>query len=297
MNSFQLECFFCVASTLNFARAAEKLNVTQPAVTHQIRTLENELNTVLFNRSTRNVALTQAGEMLLPEVKDLIVRFNSIRNKFSKADAGMYETFQIACTNDTLYALLPDVLFDLASEHPNVHPFLRTVFASQLIKCLDENFADVALGIKEKLPKGSSIVYTEILHSPLVCLCDSTHPLSESKEVSLAQLNEYPLIFFRPTVCSTEIIALQLQAGKNRSAENIYLCDDLAAAITLVRAGFGVVLLPRIFMTDFVPDTVRIPVADVPAMSFGVYYKPNESIVQKSFIRLLKAHTEALENR
>ena len=50
-------------------------------------------------------------------------------------------------------------------------------------------------------------------------------------------------------------------------------------------------------MTDFVPDTVRIPVADVPAMSFGVYYKPSESIMQKSFIRLLKAHTERLENR
>lgn len=84
MNTFQLECFFCVASTLNFARAAEKLNVTQPAVKHQIRSLENELNVTLFNRSVRNVSLTPEGELLLPEVKDLLIHFNSLQNNLPK---------------------------------------------------------------------------------------------------------------------------------------------------------------------------------------------------------------------
>lgn len=58
MNLFQLECFLAVASHLNFARAAEQLHVTQPTVSHQIRSLEKELGVSLFTRSTRSVALT-----------------------------------------------------------------------------------------------------------------------------------------------------------------------------------------------------------------------------------------------
>ena len=61
MNTVQLECFLAVADNLSFARAAEQLHITQPAVTHQISSLENELNVKLFRRTTRTVALTNDG--------------------------------------------------------------------------------------------------------------------------------------------------------------------------------------------------------------------------------------------
>ena len=60
MNTFQLSCFLAVAETLSFARAAEQLNITQPAVTHQIHSLETELNVKLFVRTTRTVNLTHS---------------------------------------------------------------------------------------------------------------------------------------------------------------------------------------------------------------------------------------------
>lgn len=66
MNLFQLECFLAVAECLNFARAAESMNITQPSITHQIRSLETELNTRLFHRTTRTVALTAEGRIFLP---------------------------------------------------------------------------------------------------------------------------------------------------------------------------------------------------------------------------------------
>ena len=196
--------FFCVASTLNFARAAEKLNVTQPAVKHQIRSLENELNVTLFNRSVRNVSLTPEGELLLPEVKDLLIHFNSLQNKFTKTVPSSFTSFKIGCMSDTLCSLLPDVLYDLALYEPNIHPVLHTFFSSHLVKTMEENLADVVLGIRDSLPKGSNIEYTEILKTPLVCVCDQTHPLSEYKNVTLEELNDQPLIFLnlrlvRPT--------------------------------------------------------------------------------------------------
>ena len=72
MNSTQLECFMQVAENLNFARAAEALHITQPSVTHQIHTLETELNVKLFHRTTRSVSLTQAGLSFFTDAKNIL---------------------------------------------------------------------------------------------------------------------------------------------------------------------------------------------------------------------------------
>ena len=63
MNTFQLSCYLAVANTLSFARAAQQMNISQPAITHQIKTLETELNVKLFRRSTRMVELTPEGQV------------------------------------------------------------------------------------------------------------------------------------------------------------------------------------------------------------------------------------------
>ena len=82
MNTFQLECFLTVAETLNFARAAEILNVTQPAVTKQIKNLEDELHTRLFKRSTRSVTLTPEGILLINDANVIIQTITKAKNRF-----------------------------------------------------------------------------------------------------------------------------------------------------------------------------------------------------------------------
>ena len=72
MNTFQLSCFLAVAETLSFARASEQLNITQPAVTHQIRSLESELNARLFHRTTRSVEITPAGQLFLDDAREIL---------------------------------------------------------------------------------------------------------------------------------------------------------------------------------------------------------------------------------
>lgn len=72
MNTTQLECFTTLANTLNYMRAAEELNMTQPAVSRQIQSLEQELGTQLFHRTTRTVSLTQVGAQFLPEAQSML---------------------------------------------------------------------------------------------------------------------------------------------------------------------------------------------------------------------------------
>ena len=72
MNTFQLSCFLAVAETLSFARAAEQLHVTQPAVTQQIHSLEKELDAVLFRRTTRSVKLTPEGAAFFSDARQIV---------------------------------------------------------------------------------------------------------------------------------------------------------------------------------------------------------------------------------
>ena len=82
MNTFQLTCFLTVAETLSFAKAARLLNVTQPAVTHQIHSLEEELNTQLFKRTTRSVEITQEGLIFLNDAKNVLNIITLAKKRF-----------------------------------------------------------------------------------------------------------------------------------------------------------------------------------------------------------------------
>ena len=86
MNTFQLNCFLAVCDSLNFARAAEKLGITQPAVTHQIHTLEDELDVKLFNRSTRSVQLTPAGILFLNDAREILEISMRAKRRFHNPD-------------------------------------------------------------------------------------------------------------------------------------------------------------------------------------------------------------------
>ena len=81
MNTVQLECFVAVAEHLNFSKASRELKITQPAVTHQIQALEEELNVKLFTRTSRSVSLTQEGVLFLPDAQLMLRTAMSARER------------------------------------------------------------------------------------------------------------------------------------------------------------------------------------------------------------------------
>ena len=83
MNTFQLECFLAVSKFLNFARASEQMNISQPAMTHQIHALEEELHVKLFHRTTRIVELTDEGLAFLPDAMQIVSITHNAQNRFS----------------------------------------------------------------------------------------------------------------------------------------------------------------------------------------------------------------------
>ena len=95
MNTFQLSCFLAVAEHLNFARAAEQLHVTHPAVSQQIQTLEKELNVQLFQRTTRSVKLTEEGKTFLHDARQIVEISERAKKRFDSAMPREIETLAL----------------------------------------------------------------------------------------------------------------------------------------------------------------------------------------------------------
>ena len=125
MTIFQIECFLAVAEHLNFAKAAEQLNVSQPAITRQIRTLEEELHTQLFIRNTRMVRLTENGRIFQSDAQVMATAARRSIQRFAKKDESNITDFHIGCANPLHIELLSNTLARLRLDYPTLHPKIR----------------------------------------------------------------------------------------------------------------------------------------------------------------------------
>lgn len=288
MNFFQLTCFVTVARTLNFARAAEELSVTQPAVTHQIHTLESELEVKLFRRTTRTVELTTDGFLFLDDARKLLAISEHAKARMLHSKRQAAQVFSIGAHSYEALMLLPDILRAMRVEYPDLHPRLQIVPPAMSSRILEEEQIDVILGFQEAMDRKFSGAYKEIKKIPLFCVCPKDHPITELEQVSIADLKQYQLLLEDPFIGPSSLSQLRSYLLHERSSSDFQVCDSPEAAAILVRAGYGVAIhagLPVPADTSM----FSAPLTDLPPLSFGVYYKTLKgSPMLKRFMELLR---------
>ena len=107
MNTTQLECFLAVAQNLNFSKAAESVALTQPAVSHQVRSLEEELGVQLFTRTSKSVALTRAGMQFIGDASAILRIANTARMRLNEPQAQNAVFLGLGCHNHNELDLVP----------------------------------------------------------------------------------------------------------------------------------------------------------------------------------------------
>ena len=288
MNIFQLNCFLAVAEYLNFARAAEQLHVTHPAVSQQIQSLEKELNTKLFTRTTRTVKLTEEGRTFLYDAQQMVAISERVKKRFENVHGSQIQTLALGCYNYPCLFWLSDILKKLAIEYPNLHPRLQVVPFQHIYRLLEEGDIDAIVGFKELPSMKISFNYREIRKIPLVCVCPKENPLSEKSSITIEELKKERLVLFTPTKASVQIAQIQGQLMGGRAPSEFYFCESAEAIAVLVNAGFGVSVLPELFVPRSF-SIPRIPIEDVDPVSFGVYYKSLQGNAPlKDLIRIMK---------
>ena len=239
----QLTYFVTVAEHGNLTRAAAALHLAQPSLSTQLKRLERDLGTQLFERVPRGVALTRAGAALLPIARQTLADVEQIRrtaNELTSADGG---TLRVGATPSLSRVLLPAALTAFHTQHQRVALEFVEAGSEDLIERLERDELDLALVI---LPVPHRAVQTvPLAEEDLMVVVGPGHPLASRSRIGIAQLDGVPLVVPRAGyTIRTTIFAACRHAG----FEPVVACDggELAGVIALVARGLGAAVIPSI---------------------------------------------------
>ena len=270
MNTTQLECFLQVANFLNFSRAAEQLRITQPAVSHQISSLEEELGTKLFFRTSKSVRLTQAGHLFTQYANEILKLSGLSKARLKECQATLPLRFGIGCRNFMELRLLRPVLAQLHQEQPRLLPVLRLLPYASLENLLAEDDVQVLLSLQESAPPKA--VYRELIRCPLVCICSETHPLAVYDQLTIEQVkNGGRIATCPPPIYPPALFSVQNQVVAERNPDQMLFCDNLEIVHTLVEAGYAFAIMPDLRPAR-IPGLRYIPIPAFSPISFGAVY-------------------------
>ncbi|MDR8412577.1 LysR family transcriptional regulator [Nonomuraea sp. 3-1Str] len=262
MDLQQMRYVVAVAETGGFTRAAERCLVVQSALSHQIARLERELGARLFDRTSRRVSLTPAGEAFLPAARQALDAAERARAEVAAAAGEIRGRLAIGIIPTVAAVDLPRELKDFHARHPRVRVTLRTGTSEELTERVRQGGLDVAfLGLPPAArPKG--VRARELARGELVAVVAPGHPLTGQDGVDLRRLAEETFVDFPAgTAGRAQSDEAFEAAGIQREVAFEVTAVDFMAR--LVREGLGVAMMPAAFVPQL-PGLAVLPVRDAP---------------------------------
>ena len=244
MDLRQLRYLVALAEEGSFTRAAESVHIAQPAISQQIRRLEEELGIVLVERTTRRVTLTEAGELLVVRARRILGELEAAQSEL-QALSGMYAGHVTIGAMHTMGPVDLSLALALFSErHPNVLFTVREQSSEEMAEMLRVDELDLAfLSVTERI-ESRGLGLHQLVSEELVVLLPRSHRLGQRKQVVMAELADEPFISFRAGARLRELL---FAAGREAHFEpRVTLESNESQRVRrLVSRGLGVAILPR----------------------------------------------------
>jgi DNA-binding transcriptional LysR family regulator len=239
MDFDQLNTFLEVAKLGSFSRAAEKVLRSQPAVSAQIRQLEQEYGHKLFDRSTKSVRLTPAGEVVLDYARQLLTLRNTSMQAASDWNGVPTGTLSIGANEGTFLYVLPKVFAEYHRKFPKVKISVYRSFTHKVSEKVEEGVID--LGVVTMPVKSASLVATPVFRDRILLMVGPRSPLFHRKSVNLQELAQQPLIMPR-----TGSVRKLMEKHLRPYREHLNITMELTSVVMIkqfVMDGFGVSLI------------------------------------------------------
>jgi DNA-binding transcriptional LysR family regulator len=245
VNLRQVRAFVSIARFGSFTRAAKLLNLTQPALTVQIRQLEQSLDVRLFDRNTRSVNLTRVGRELVPAFHRLLQEFDAIVVDTKDLAAKRHGIVRLACLPSFASTLLPGLIAGFRARHPRVSFVLKDAVGKRIVSMVREEVVEFGIGAVDAEEADLETLY--LMHDRMHVVFPARHPLAKVRKVTLDSLKAYPLVLMDPE-SSVRAIVDAAFARSGRLAVPACEATYMSSAIGMVRAGLGVTILPSTAM-------------------------------------------------
>ena len=273
MDTQALTAFLAVAESGSFSTAAERLFLTQPAVSKRIAQLEQQLGTRLFDRVGRRIRLTEAGEALLPRARQVLLDLEDMSRAISNLTGTVSGTLRIGTSHHIGLHRLPPVLRRFSRQYPDVKLDIHFIDSEEAWEAVLHG--DLEMGVVTLPPQPDPRLHSQaVWQDPLVFMAAPEHPLARLDRVTLETLTGYSAILPSPVTFTRRIVESLFE--EQALTLNISMSTNYLETIhMMVSIGLGWSVLPETMLDDSV---VRLNVdTALPVRRLGVVTHPGRS--------------------
>ncbi|QBE66062.1 LysR substrate-binding domain-containing protein [Pseudoduganella lutea] len=280
----QLRCFVAVAEELHFSRAAERLNMTQPPLSRQIRLLEHHVGAQLLERNSRTVRLTAAGKAFFPEAVRILRMAEEATFTARRAAKGEQGTLAIGFTSASGYSLLPEVVRRLRERSPGISLTLKELVSTTQVEAL--NAGQLDLGLMRPHPMNPELHSTLLAREALMLAIPEREADGWPLEPTLASLHGKPFVMYSPYEARPFHQMLSERFERAGVVPDIVEhIGQVHTMLALVRAGLGAALIAEGASRLQFDGIVMRRMETEPVETVCAYRRDNENPVLQLFRR------------
>lgn len=294
MDLRSLKYFVAVAEERNIIKAASRLHISQPPLTRQIKQLEEELRATLFIRTPRGVELTDAGETLLIEARNLITLAELAAERTFRAGQGLLGRIDVGLFGSAVFGVIPKILLAFRQAYPNVNMVLHNMNKVQQYEALRQR--RLTVGFNRLIEPMEDIAWEKIIDEDLFVAVNKSDPLAKKKQIPWSELAHHPLVLFpsgsRPSFIDR---VLELCREDGFLPKVVQEVGDAVNGVALVASGFGLCIVPDSATNMHIPGVVYRPLIrnPPPQVDLSCLYRANdESPILREFLGIVRTFSK-----
>jgi len=243
MDDHKLKVFCSVAETKSFSKASKAMYLTQPAISLQIRSLEEDLGTKLFSRSNKSVSLTETGEILYRHAKKILAYYGAIEKEINEATGLVKGKLMIGASTTLATYYLPNVIVDFKKSYPDILIDFERGNTRKIIDSLLHTRID--LGLVEGVVNDHRLEVEKMDSDELLLIVNSDHPWADRQDISIHEIIDQPYIMREEGSGTRQVVESTLaRAGIHAEQLNIAMLLGSTEAIkTAVENGLGISII------------------------------------------------------
>jgi len=285
----QLRYFVAVAEELHFRRAAERLHISQPPLSHQIQALETEMGCLLLTRTRRRVELTPAGAAFLRDARAILAELDAAVATARQIHSGQTGRLRINFVGSALLSIVPGAVQRFRDARPEVEVELRERPTVDQVRAVLDGVVDVGLVRQPIEPHRDLRVHT-VAREPTFVAVPANHPLASLDTVPLARVAAEPLVLFpREQAPGFHDLLMSALAGTGVAPRVVQYAPETQTIIGLVAAGIGVSLVPASERRLAIEGVAYRPVPEAPDVELAAISRvDHDSPLIEAFIALAR---------
>ena len=287
-----IRSFVAAADTLHFGEAAQRVHITQPALSRQIQKLEDELGVRLFDRKGHGVLLTHAGGAFLSEARRILKQIERAAERTRQAGRGMVGLLRMGFVASVTFNLLPALLLHIRAQAPELQLELMEMGTTQQIAAVNAGTMDIGL-VRPPLVQDDGLSIRRLMEEPIVAVLPAGHRLADKQDLAVSDLADQPFVMYPRRLgpgLFDRIVAVCQWAGFSPNV--VQEAALVPTVVGLVAGGLGVALVPASVEPLGGAHVVFKPLADAQAVTelVAAWRADNKNPTLKVFLQCLDGY-------